>query len=76
MFKTVEATIETSGKISLVEPIHLAHACRAIITIIEEPEISETALLSQQSLSKDWERPEEDAAWSHLQQDLIFAQQK
>ena len=67
MFKTVEATIETSGIVHLMEPIHVAHACRAIVTIIEDPEVSETALLSQQALSKDWERPEEDAAWSHLQ---------
>ena len=67
MFKTVEATIETSGKIHLLEPIHVTHSCRAIVTIIEGPEISETALLSQQALANDWERPEEDAAWSHLQ---------
>ncbi len=30
--------------------------------------ISDTALLSEQSLAEDWNRPEEDAAWSHLQQ--------
>ncbi len=30
-------------------------------------EISETALLSEQSLAEDWNRPEEDKAWSHLQ---------
>ncbi len=28
---------------------------------------SETALLSQKSLAKDWLRPEEDAAWASLQ---------
>ena len=67
MLKAVEATIETSGEIRLLEPIHLAHSCRAIVTIMEEPEISETALLSQQTLARDWERPEENAAWSHLQ---------
>jgi hypothetical protein len=35
-----------------------------------EPVISipETALLSEQALAEDWNRPEEDAAWSHLQQ--------
>lgn len=31
--------------------------------------VSETALLSEQSLSVDWNRPEEDAAWAHLQSD-------
>ena len=67
MLKAIEATIETDGQIHLLEPIHLAHSCRAIITILEESEIPETALLSQQSLAHDWDRPEEDAAWSHLQ---------
>ena len=67
MLKTVEATIETNGKVHLIEPLHLTHSCRAIVTIMEEPDVSETALLSQQALAHDWERPEEDAAWSHLQ---------
>lgn len=31
--------------------------------------VSETALLSEQSLSVDWNRPEEDAAWAHLRSD-------
>jgi len=67
MLRTVEATIETNGEIHLLEPVHVAHACRALVTIIEEPGISETAVLSQHALAQDWERPEEDAAWSHLQ---------
>ena len=67
MLKTVEATIETNGEVHLLEPVHVAHSCRALVTIIEEPGISETALLSQQALAQDWERPEEDAAWLHLQ---------
>ena len=67
MLQTLEATIETSGEIHLTSPIHLTHSCRAIVTIIEDAEISDTTLLSQQTLAHDWERPEEDAAWSHLQ---------
>ena len=67
MLKAIEATIETNGRIHLLEPVRLAHSCRAIVTIIEDLEIPETALLSQQSLAQDWERPEEDAAWAHLQ---------
>jgi hypothetical protein len=67
MIKAIEATIETNGEIHLLEPVHLNHACRAIVTIISEPEIQETALLSEQSLALDWERPQEDEAWSHLQ---------
>jgi hypothetical protein len=67
MLKAVEATIETDGKIHLIEPLRLGHSCRAIVTIIDESDVPEPALLSQQSLAHDWERPEEDAAWSHLQ---------
>ena len=67
MLKTVEATIETNGEIHSLEPVHVAHSCRALVTIIDEAGISETAVLSQQVLAQDWERPEEDAAWSHLQ---------
>ena len=67
MLKAVEATIDSMGQIHLLEPIHLPQSCRVIVTIIEAPDISETALLSQESLAHDWERPEEDAAWSRLQ---------
>ncbi|MEI8140553.1 MAG: hypothetical protein WCI03_11890 [bacterium] len=67
MLMAVEATIETNGTVYLMEPIHLAHTCRAIVTIMDESEIPETTLLSQNALAQDWERPEEEAAWSHLQ---------
>jgi len=41
---------------------------RALVTILEEkPYPHETALLSEAALAEDWDRPEEDAAWSHLQ---------
>ncbi len=29
--------------------------------------LSETALLSEEALAKDWLRPEEDEAWAYLQ---------
>ena len=67
MLKAIEATIEINGEVHLIEPLHLAHSCRAIVTILDETDVPETALLSQQTLAHDWERPEEDAAWSHLQ---------
>jgi hypothetical protein len=40
------------------------------VTILdEEPNglTTESALLSEAVLARDWNRPEEDAAWSHLQ---------
>lgn len=67
MLKSVEATIEADGEIRLRESVHLPHACRAIVTIIEESDIPETALLSEAVLGEDWNRPEEEVAWSHLQ---------
>jgi hypothetical protein len=41
------------------------------VTILEEEPVtssSETAILSELALAEDWNKPEEDAAWSHLQQ--------
>ena len=71
MLRTVEAVIDAQGHMHLLEPHSLPGARRALVTILEEepgPSLPETALLSEAALSKDWNRPEEDAAWSHLQQ--------
>ncbi|MFA7173105.1 MAG: hypothetical protein WC340_06780 [Kiritimatiellia bacterium] len=67
MLHSVEATIEANGKVRLTKPVHLKHACRAIVTIFMKPEVPEISLLSEQSLAADWDTPEEDNAWSHLQ---------
>jgi hypothetical protein len=69
MLISVEAIIEENGEVRLQQPIHLNSPCRAIVTIFDEKSdtISETALLSEAILSEDWNRPEEDEAWSHLQ---------
>ena len=69
MLQTVEATIDEQGNVRLLEPIQLLKPRRVFVTILpSEIDISETALLSEASLAEDWNRPEEDAAWSHLQQ--------
>lgn len=70
MIKTVEAVIDEQGNVSLLEAIRLPAVRRALVTILEESplsSVSETALLSEAALAADWNRPEEDAAWSHLQ---------
>ena len=69
MLLTVEAIVEENGEVRLQQPIHLNSPCRAIVTILDEKYdvISETALLSETVLSEDWNRPEEEEAWSHLQ---------
>jgi hypothetical protein len=70
MIQTIEAIVDESGAVRLLEPVHLDRRHRALLTILaDEPaDIHDTALLSEDALSKDWNRPEEDAAWAHLQQ--------
>ncbi len=67
MIRTVEAIIDENGQVSLLEPVRPSSARRAIVTILEEAPVAETALLSEAVLSEDWDRAEEDAAWAHLQ---------
>jgi hypothetical protein len=72
MIQTVEAIIEPSGKVQLLEDVQLTESRRALVTILEDEPASTmpvTALLSEQALAEDWNRPEEDEAWSYLQQD-------
>jgi hypothetical protein len=69
MIKTVEAIIGRDGIVRLLESVLLTGERRALVTILdEEPQTQphETALLSEAALA-DWNRPEEDAAWAHLQ---------
>ncbi|MGZ8842464.1 MAG: hypothetical protein ACXW18_02305 [Pyrinomonadaceae bacterium] len=69
MSQTLEATIDTHGRIILHENVKLEKSRRALVTILdEEPkiEILETALLSEKSLAEEWNTPEEDRAWQHL----------
>jgi hypothetical protein len=68
MIKTIEAVIDEHGQVRLLEIVNLPSARRALVTILEdEPAgISDTALLAEAALAGDWNRPEEDAAWSHL----------
>lgn len=71
MLRTIEAVIETDGRIRLLEAVDLTGARRALVTVLEdsaeETDHDFTALLSEPSLAEDWDRPEEDAAWAHLQ---------
>jgi len=69
MIQTVEALIDENGTVSLLEEVHLPSARRALVTILEQApdEKSETASLSETALGVDWNRPEEDESWLHLQ---------
>lgn len=68
MLQTIEATIDEQGNVRLLQPIQLSRPRRAYVMILaDERDIPETALLSEAALAEDWNRSEEDAAWSHLQ---------
>ena len=68
--RTVEAIIEPSGEVRLVEPVHVLSPRRALVTILEEsPSVHDSALLSEAALAEDWSRPEEEDAWAYLQPD-------
>jgi len=68
MLRTVEATIDKDGSVSLSEPVVVSQKTRALLTILDAPAIDEVTLLSESALS-DWNRPEEDKAWAYLQPD-------
>ena len=71
MIRTHEAVIDEHGIVRLLEDIHLPAARRALVTELEDEPAghpAETVLLSEAVLAEDWNRPEEDAAWAHLQQ--------
>ena len=70
MLRTVEAVIDEQGNVHLLEAVQLTAARKALVTILEDApvaDVPETALLSEQALANDWDQPEEDEAWSHLQ---------
>ena len=71
MIRIIEAIVDEHGRVQLAEPLRLPRALRALVTILEESPATptpETVLLSEPALAEDWNRPEEDAAWSHLRE--------
>jgi hypothetical protein len=73
MLRTIEAIIDKNGNVRLLESVRLERSTRALVTILEaggaiaEEPLPSGALLSERVLAVDWERPEEEAAWTHLQ---------
>lgn len=65
MFPTIEAEVDEQGQIRPKEQFTLPPGSRVLITVLESAGI-EPALMSEAALAADWERLEEDAAWSHL----------
>ena len=63
--RTPKVILEESGIERDVE-IKLVNGGLKISPLKKKREISETLVLSQESLAKDWDTPEEDAAWVNL----------
>jgi hypothetical protein len=66
--RTIEAIIDEQGRIRLLQPLEAGSPRRALVVLLDEsiPSVGESAALSEKAL-EDWNRPEEDSAWSHLQ---------
>ena len=69
MIQTVEAVVDATGHVRLLGEVRVDAPRRALVTVLDEPAAipGEAALLAEAALAADWLRPEEDAAWSHLQ---------
>ena len=59
--------LEESGLIDNVEIKLLKDGLKITPVKKKEPKISDTLLMSQQALAKEWDTPEEDEAWAFLQ---------
>ena len=71
MLQTYEALVDKDGNLRLLESVRLPADRRALVVMLDEKLTggdSETALLNEQSLTEDWNRPEEDETWPHLPQ--------
>lgn len=71
MLQSVKGIIDQNGELRVLENVKLPKSRRIIITILDEEPAEEEynlALLSEAALARDWDRPEEDEAWSHLAQ--------
>ena len=71
MLQTYKALVDKDGNLRLLESVRLPADRRELVVMLDEKPTgrhSETALLSEQSLAEDWNRPEEGEAWFHLQQ--------
>jgi len=65
---TVEAIIDKSGNVKILQPLTLQGTRRALLVVLDEPApvVAETALLSEAALAEDWLKPEEDESWAYL----------
>ncbi len=66
MLRTIEVEIDAAGRVHLLEFASKFPAGRALLTLLA-PSVDEALQLAEPALAEDWLRPEEEAAWAHLQ---------
>jgi len=69
MLKSIRAKIDKEGNVKLLERIDIKIEKDAIVTILDNDldwSDNETTSLSELTLSKYWNRPEEEEAWKDL----------
>ncbi len=66
MLRTIEVEIDEDGALHLLDPVGQLPAGRTLLTLLT-PEPDDVLQLAERALAEDWLRPEEDAAWAHLQ---------
>lgn len=70
MLRTIEATIDLDGVVTLHEPVSLKNRSRAIVTILDDSPLDDDsmfcALMSESALSRDWLCSEDETAFEHL----------
>ncbi|MDE2005168.1 MAG: hypothetical protein KGI51_01275 [Rhodospirillales bacterium] len=62
---TITVEIDAAGQVHPLEPIGKLPAGRALLTLLAP--LDDGLALAEPALAEDWLRPEEDAAWAHLQ---------
>lgn len=66
MLRTIEVEIDASGEVRPLELVGKLPPGRALLTLLA-PTTDEALQVAEPALAEDWLRPEEDAAWAHLQ---------
>lgn len=75
MIKVIPATINDKGQIKLQKPLLKANPgqrLNAMVIITEnQTENNQELISSEPAFAREWDRPEEDAAWQKLDQALL-----
>ena len=66
MLRTFEVEIDAHGAVHVLDLVGQLPAGRALLTLLT-PEPDTISHLAEPALAEDWLRPEEEAAWAHLQ---------